>query len=76
MTRLNLESLDGRELMSATALTAIGPLAPQTSGYSIVQTYPANEYCVVDFTPPIGSNKGSVMGDGFGLDGTSRNPNA
>jgi hypothetical protein len=66
MTQLKLEPLDARELMSATVLTATAPIAPQVSGYSIVQTYPATEYNVVDLTAPLGSDKGSFAGDGFG----------
>jgi len=45
VNRLNVESLEERDVMS------VGVLPPTADG----------------FTPPIGSNKGSIMGDGFGI---------
>lgn len=47
MTRLNVESLEGRSLMSVGIAPASTP-----------------EQVVVNFTPPIGSNKGSFCTDG------------
>jgi hypothetical protein len=46
MVRLNVESLEAREVPAA-----------------VVQTAPV----VLDFTPPIGSNKGSFASDGLGM---------
>lgn len=54
MVRLQLDRLDERDLMSAGVMGVMGP-SPQEPG------------AVLGFTPPIGSNKGSIV------DGTQTN---
>jgi hypothetical protein len=59
MSRLNVERLEGRELMASNlAAGAAVPVAASDAGVT--------DQVVVSFTPPIGSNKGSFAGDGFG----------
>lgn len=72
MVRLTVEDLEGRELLAANVLTASAPVSVTTASV-VRESAPAP--VVVDFTPPIGSNKGSIMGDGFGLDETGWSPN-
>jgi hypothetical protein len=82
MTRLNVEDLEGRALMSANVVAVAapgvdavvrvldtgdsrsGPTASRLTDWSFQWGQWAVE--------PIGGNQGSFMGDGFGLDGTSR----
>jgi hypothetical protein len=58
MSRLMIESLEGRELMSAGGLSGegAGPVTSFSISFSKIN---------LEFTPPIGSNKGSIV------DGTS-----
>jgi hypothetical protein len=60
MVRLNVENLEAREVPAANVVASA--TTPATTASVVVQTAPV----VVDFTPPIGSNKGSFAGDGFG----------
>jgi hypothetical protein len=75
--RLNVENLEGRALMSANVVAAAvpsgasavvrvadgGDTAPKTSSNAQVEL---ENTLISNFTPPIGSNKGSFAGDGFG----------
>ena len=81
MTRLNLEDLEGRALMSANVVAVPAPcdgavVRVLDSGDG--KSGPTASGCLTDFSfqwgQVIGSNRASIMGDGFGLEGSSRNP--